>query len=331
MFKLEWKRLSLTLMLLAISSGVWAQSPQRVPRIGVVAPLSPPPSPSPDVDGFRRGLKELGYVEGQSIIVEYRWGLGRPDKAVQLAVELAKLDLDALVVAGPISAAAANRASSRTPVVFAASGVDPVSIGLVASLARPGGNITGLAMMATELAEKRLELMRDTVPGLSRIGVLIPPADPRAIDPLLKGTEAAARAAGIQTYPFRVQVADDLDKAFKTAARERVGAMIALQNPFFANENARIAMLALKHHIPTMSGEPSFAEAGGLMTYGPSIPDLWRRAAVYVDKILKGTSPAVLPIEQPTKFDLVINLKTAGLLGMNIPESVLMRADQIIR
>ena len=310
---------------------VGAQPSQRIPRVGVVSPLSPPPSPSPDTDGFRQGLRELGYVEGQNVLVEYRWGLGRPEQSVAHAVEFARSEVDVIVVPGQISAAAAKAVTTRIPIVMAAAAIDPVRAGLAVSLGRPGGNVTGLILLSQELTAKRLELLKDAIPGLSRLGVLLPPGEMSNIEPLLKPTEAAAQAMGMQVYTFRVQGAGDLDVAFLAAANQRVDAILALQSPFYHVERARIAALGLRHRIPVMSAEPGGAEAGALMTYGASIPDLWRRAAIYVDKILKGTSPALLPIEQPTRFDLVLNLKTARALGLSIPESVLVRCDKVIR
>ncbi len=310
---------------------VGAQPNQKIPRVGVVSPLSPPPSPSPDIDGFRRGLRELGYVEGQNVVVEYRWGLGRPEQAVAHAVDFARSEVDVIVVPGQISAAAAKAVTTRIPIVMAAAGIDPVRAGLAASLRRPGGNVTGLILLSQELTSKRIEILKDAIPGLSRLGVLLPPGEMSNIEPLLKPTEAAAQAMGMQLYTFRVQTAADLDAAFLAAAKQRVGAILALQSPYFHVERAHIAALGLRHHIPVMSAEPDFAEAGGFMTYGASIPDLWRRATIYVDKILKGASAASLPIEQPTRFDLVLNLKTARALGLSIPESVVIRCDKIIR
>ena len=247
------------------------------------------------------------------------------------AVGFARSEVDVIVVPGQISAAAAKAVTTRIPIVMAAAGIDPVGAGLAVSLARPGGNVTGLITLSQELTAKRLELLKDAIPGLSRLGVLLPPGEMSDIEPLLKPTEAAAQAMGMQVYTFRVQAAGDLDAAFLAAANQRVGAILALQSPFFHVEKARIAALGLIHRIPVMSAEPGGAEAGAFMTYGASIPDLWRRAAIYVDKILKGASPASLPIEQPTRFDLVLNLKTARALGLSIPESVVARCDKVIR
>ena len=310
-----------------------AQLRHNVPRIGVVAPTSPPPSPSPDIDGFRHGLRELGYVEGQTIIVEYRWAAGRPDRWAPLIAELAGLGVDVVVVAGTGVAAAAKGVTSRIPIVMATGGADPVAAGLAESLARPGGNVTGLSMMVVELSAKRVELLKAAIPGLSRIAVLVPPGNPGGYDQYdlpLKEMEAAARAVGVQIHPVRVAGSAGLDAAFRAATKERAGAVITMQSPFFGNEVVRIARLALQHRLASIAGEPGFTDAGGLITYGPSIPDLWRRAALYVDKILKGAAAAQLPIEQPTKFELAINLKTAKALGLAIPPSMLLRADRII-
>ena len=324
---------ALVFVLLAAISIAAAQPAQKVPRIGVLAPLSPPPAPSADIEGFRQGLRELGYVEGQTIIVEYRWAEGRYDRWPELAGEMARLGVDVIVVAGTGPAVATKQVTSRIPIVMATAGADPVGARLVASLARPGGNVTGLSLMVSELSAKRVELLKEAMPSLARIAVLVPPGRLGGYDQYevqMKQVEAGARAAGVQIHPVRVADAADLDASFRAAVKERAGAVITLQSPFFANENARLAKLALKYQLPVMSGEPGFAEAGGLMTYGPSIPDLWRRAAFYVDKILKGTAPAVLPIEQPTKFELAINRKTARALNVTIPQSFLLRADRII-
>jgi putative ABC transport system substrate-binding protein len=273
----------------------------------------------------------LGYLEGQNVLVHYRYGLGRPELNVAHAVDFARSDVDVIVVPGQVSAAAAKAVTTQIPIVMTAAGIDPVRAGLAVSLARPGGNVTGLTLLTQELTSKRLELLKDAIPGLSRLGVLLPPGEMSNIEPLLKPTEEAAQAMGMQVYTFRIQGAADLDAAFLAAANQRMGAILALQGPFFYVERARIAALGLRHRIPVMAAEPGLAEAGGLMTYGPNIPDLWRRAAIYVDKILKGTPPASLPIEQPTRFDLVLNLRTARALGLSIPESVVIRSDKVIR
>jgi putative ABC transport system substrate-binding protein len=276
-------------------------------------------------------LRELGYLEGQNILVDYRWGFGQPDRAAGHAADFARSGVEVIVVPGQISAAAAKAVTARIPIVMASGSIDPVDAGLAASLARPGGNVTGLILLSQELTSKRLELLKEIIPGLSWVGVLLPPGDLPNIEPLLRPTEVAARAMGMRIHAFRIHTAKDLDTAFQEASDRRVGAIVALQSPFFADHNVRIAQLALKHRVPVIAAEPGFTEAGGLMTYGPSIPDLWRRAATYVDKILKGTSPAILPIEQPTKFDLALNLKTARALGLSIPESVILRADSVTR
>jgi putative ABC transport system substrate-binding protein len=307
-----------------------AQQTRRVPRIAVIGPLSPPPAPSPDVEALRQGLRALGYVEGENLIIEYRWAAGRLDRMAELTAEAVGLSPDVIVVSGASWAVAARKATSTIPIVMTTGGSDPVASGVAASLARPGGNVTGHTMMTSDVSVKRVELLKDTVTGVSRIAICVPPRAPRGVGLLVSQMEEAARVVGLQTHTAYVKSSADLEGAFREAVRERAGAAILVQSPFFANELARTVDLALKYRMPTMAGEPGYAEAGGLMSYGPSIPELWRQAATYVDKILKGAKPADLPIQQPTKFDLVINLKTAKALGLTIPPSLLARADQVI-
>jgi putative ABC transport system substrate-binding protein len=281
----------------------------------------------------RELLKELGYLEGRNIAFELRWSEGDTTRWPALVAELIRMPVD-LIVAPTTGAAVVARKATRTiPIVSASAGM-LVEEGLVESLARPGGNVTGLTGLAAETASKRLELLRDAVPNLVRVAVLTSPYNPPSLgDRLLKETAAGARVLGIQIQVLRIVSSAELDDAFKAAVRERAGAVDVLPNPFFRVHAARVAELGLRYRLPTMNGDPTFdfVEAGGLMSHGPSVTELWRRAATYVDKILKGAKPADLPIEQPTTFDLAINLRTAQSLGLNIPESLRLRASKLIK
>ncbi len=310
-----------------------AQQARKVHRIGIL--LSGPAEQQPIravLDAFRQGLRELGYVEGQNIVIEYRSTQGRVERFLDLAAELGRLKVD-LILAGPTPAAsAAKQATSTIPIVAAAMG-DPVEDGLVASLARPGGNITGLTYLGPELVAKRLQLLKEAVPGVSRVATLWHPGayGERTMRGMLKETEVAARALGVQLQLVEVRGPNDFDKAFSAMTRERAGALIQLPSTMFFVEHRRIVDLAAKSRLPAIYETREYVEAGGLMAYGANIPDLFRRAAVYVDKILKGAKPADLPVEQPTKFELVINMKTAKALGLTIPQSMFIRADEVIQ
>jgi len=313
---------------LAAPFAATAQRLAKTPRIGVIGPLAPPPAPSPDVDGFRQGLRELGYAEGQNISVEYRWLAGRTDRVPEFVAELTQLPVEVIVLANDSWVLAAK--PTTTPIVMAAA-LDPVRTGVAASLARPGGNVTGLSMLTAEVSAKRVELIREAVPGLTTLAVFVGPQSAlRGRERLMLETEAAARQLGLRVVPISVKSAADIEAAYRTAKQERAGAILTLQDPFFSTNGMQMAELAVKNGLATMAGEPNAVEVGCLMRYGANIPELWRRAAVYVDKILKGAKPADLPIEQPTKFELVINLKTAKTLGLTIPPSLLQRADQVI-
>jgi putative ABC transport system substrate-binding protein len=304
-----------------------AQPLTSIPRIGVLAPLAPPPALSPDIDGFRRGLAELGYVEGQNIKVEYRWEAGRRERIRELVAELVRLPVNVLVLASETRVHAAKDLIRATPVVLSTA-TDPVAAGLAASLARPSGNTTGFSMFTLELASKRTELLKELLPQASKVAVF---RGPRAGEAQLRETTAALQQQGMQVVPVHLQDASELQAGFQRAKRAGAAAVITLQDPFFATLNAQIAELGLKHRLPIMTGEPGAVEAGILMRYGPNIPDLWRRAAGYVDKILKGTPPGQLPIERAAKFDLAINMTTAKALGLNIPPSLWLRAEQVIQ
>jgi putative tryptophan/tyrosine transport system substrate-binding protein len=298
-----------------------AQQADKVARIGVLAVSAA--AFSPRIEAFRRGLREHGYVEGKNIVFEYRYAEGKLDRLPDLAVELVALKVDVIVTASPPSVRAAKRATSTIPIVFAAVG-DPVATGLVKSLARPGGNVTGLSILGPELDGKRLELLKEAVTKTSRVAVLFGPESPR------KELEIAAQALGIQLVLLPVRELGDFEPAFETARKESVHALLTSPSPLLNTVRERIVELAAKNRLPAMYGSSEFVEAGGLMSYAPSYVYLFRRAAIYVDKILRGAKPADLPVEQATKFELVINLKTAKALGLTIPPSLLARADQVI-
>jgi putative ABC transport system substrate-binding protein len=317
----------LAIALLGSRFAAHAQSP-KVAKIGILHLLGPTDSPS--VPAFRQRLHELGYVEGRNLVVEYRWPYQQAERLPALAAELVGAKVDVIVAADPSAAVAAKQATTEIPIVVAVLAVDPVAAGLVTSLARPGGNLTGLSLLAPEMTGKRLELFSEAVPGLRRVAVLWNPGA-IAHAALLRETEEAARRLNVAVVRVPAKGSQDIDAAFQTAAKGRVGGVTVLQAAEFARIRARIAELGLKYRLPTISGEPEFVEAGGLMTYGPSIVDLWRQAANYVDRILKGAKPAELPIEQPTKFVLAVNVKTAKALGITIPPALLQRADQVVQ
>lgn len=301
-----------------------AQQPKKVPRIGYLAITSPG---SYD-EAFRQGLRELGYVEGGSIVIEYRYAEGKIERLFDLAVELVRLKVDVLVAAGGAPAAlAAKRATTTVPIVIA-SVADPVALGLVASLAQPGGNVTGLSLLGPDTAGKRLEILKEVVPALSRVAVLWNPANP-GNTLILEEARVAARALGVKVQSLEARGPEDFQTAFKAA--RGAGGILPLGDPGHVLHRAAIIGLAGRYRLPAMYPFRQFVEDGGLMYYGASLDDLYRRAATYVDKILKGRKPADLPVEQPTKFELVINLKTAKQIGLTIPPNVLARADRVIR
>jgi putative ABC transport system substrate-binding protein len=303
-----------------------ARAAAKIPRIGLLR-TNARDAPDPATDGLRQGLQELGYVEGQSIQLESRWAEGRPDRLPVLAAQLVALDVDVIVTGGEQAIWAARQATTTIPIVMGASN-DPVGAGLVASLGRPGGNVTGMSILSGELSRKRLELLKEMLPRVSRVAVLSNPAFPgTALD--LRQTRDAAQALGLTLENVEVRRAADLETAV-TAARQRAEAVIPLADPFFTAHRARIVDLTARHRLPGMYYWREFAEAGGLMAYGPNLLDLYRRAATHVDRILKGARPADLPVEQPTTFQLTVNFKTARALGLTIPSSLLARADQVI-
>ena len=307
-----------------------AQQSAKVPRIGWLSIASPTPAVSHLMEAFRQGLRELGYVEGQNIAVEYRFAEGRPERLPEFAAQLVALKVDIIVTPNPAGTQAAREATRTIPIVML--GVaDPVGSGLVASLARPGGNITGLTATASPVIYgKHLELLKETVPRVSRVAVLRNPTNPDAAQ-MSREVGGAARALGVQLQVLDVRAPNELDSAFARMTRDRAGALLIMGDTMFTLHREQIAVLATKNRLPAIFVAREFAEAGGLMAYGRSLPYDFRRAATYVDKILKGAKPADIPVEQPTKFELVINMKTAKSLGLKIPQSVLIRADEVIQ
>jgi ABC-type uncharacterized transport system substrate-binding protein len=315
------------LSLLVAPLAAQAQQPAKVYRIGclpggLLAPRAH------QWDAFRQALRELGWVEGQNIILEFRPPAREGDPYDDLAAELVRLKVDIIVATSTRAVRATKQATSTIPIVMSPSG-DPVGEGLVASLAQPGGNVTGTSTMVSDRSGKHLEIIREIVPGASRMAVLwAPPVN----EPGFRAVEAAARELGVEILELQVAQAGDFDHAFETASRDRAEAMIVLGgNPLFFGLRAQIADLALHHRLPAIYDLPSYAHSGGLVAYGPSDTEYYRRAAVYVDKILKGAKPADLPVEQPTTFELVINLKTAQALGLTIPPTLLFQATEVIR
>jgi putative ABC transport system substrate-binding protein len=291
---------------------------------------------SPDTEvslaAFRQGLIESGYAEGQSVTVHYRWAEGNPERFPALAAELVMLKVHVILTAGgTLAAIAAKRATATIPIVFTAVG-DPVEEGLVASLARPGGNVTGFSVTLPDLIGKFLELLKEAVPGASRVALLLKPdAMPdRAREVRLKEADASARALGVKLLVFEAREREDFSAVFSDMSKARADALVVWPTPLFQLERRRLSDLAAEHRLPAVFPFKNYVEAGGLMSYGPNPPDLSRRAAIYIGKILKGTKPSDLPVEQPTKFELVINLKTANALGIVFPPSLLARADEVI-
>ena len=305
-----------------------AQQPTKLPRIGyiVLSPMSE--TPSPERAAFLTGLRELGWIEGKTIAIEYRSAKWNVELLEDLAEDLVRMKVDVIVTAGggaPLRAA--KQATSTIPIVMARS-VDPVAEGLVATLARPGGNVTGVSFMIPELGSKRLELLKEVAPRVTRLAVLWNPATGSDLE--LRATRAAASKLGVTLKLMDVRNADDLMRVFATLEKERPDALTMFFDELTTGYRELVGDFAKKHRLPTVFGAKEFAEAGGLMSYAPNVPEAFRRAASYVDKILKGAKPGDLPIEQPTKFELVVNVKTARALGLTIPPSLLLRADQVI-
>jgi ABC-type uncharacterized transport system substrate-binding protein len=323
--------LTLALTIFAAPLTAEAQQPTKVYRIGLLSGLSPSSAPNSRVEAFRQGLRELGYVEGQNLVIEARYAEGRAERLPDLAAELVRLPVEVIVAAALEPIRAAQHATRTIPIVMAAS-PDPVGNGFVASLAHPGGNITGLATLAEELPGKRLELLKEIVPSSARIAVLANPSDP-TYAPKMHNLTGAAQALGLHLHIVEVRQADELDTAFAALPQARADALLVVEDGVVISSSlsGRMVDLAATSRLPAMYSGKFFVEAGGLMSYGASTPDIWRRAATYVDKILKGAKPADLPIEQPIKFEFVINLKTAQALGLTIPPTLLIQADEVMR
>ena len=326
---LKWLALSVIACVFVAAAGVAeAQQSKRVPRIGYLAAATAD-AQTARTEAFRQGLRQLGYVEGKNITIEYRHAEGKPDRLPDLAAELVRLNVDIIVAQNNTVAHAALNVTKIIPIVRA-SGADPVAAGLVSSLGRPGGNVTGLTNLTTDLGVKRLELLKEILPRLARVAVLPSPGGRRQE---LKEMQAAAPSLQIQLQILEIPVADDLPKAFEGATKAGAGALAVTSDPtgLFISSRKQIVELAAKNRLPAIFTSSSWVGAGGLMSYAADSLEHYRRAAVYVDKILKGTKPADLPIEQPTKFEFVINLKTAKQIGLTIPPNVLVRADRVIR
>ena len=304
--------------------GITRAQPAAVWRIGVLASA---PTDSPLIEAFRQGMRELGYVEGQNVKFEYRFAAGQNNLLPGYAADLVRSKVDLIVTDGNAAVHAAKDATTTIPIVMGTSG-DPISSGAVKTLSHPGGNVTGLTLLGVELAGKKLEYISAAVPGLSTVAFLINPTNPQSV-PLRIETEAKARSRDLRLVSISAANPRELDQAFDEAARARVGAMVTMPDAMFWNSRQQLVDLSARRRLPTIYAEREFVEAGGLMSYGPSVPKNFRRAAVYVDKILKGAKPADLPVEQPTSVDLVINVKTAKALGLTIPQSLLLRADLV--
>ena len=308
-----------------------AQQPKKVTRIGYLSSQDPAYE-SARAEGIRLALRDLGYVEGKNIAIDYRYSEGKTDWAPELAAELARLKVDIIVVAGGIHwIAAAKNATKTIPVVMAGIGNDPVEAGLIESLARPGGNVTGLTNLAGKLAGKRLELLKEAVPKLARVAVLYEPATPANVVEVKEDLPSAARAMKLTVQPWEVRAADGFEKVFAVLSKERPDGLYVAGSPLTNANQKQIAGFALKSRLPSVYTERGAVDAGGLMYYGADLADSYRRVAYYVDRILKGTKPADLPVEQPTKFELVINLKTAKQIGVTIPPQLLARASRLIK
>jgi ABC-type uncharacterized transport system substrate-binding protein len=316
-------------LILAIIHIAEAQQSAKVPRIGFLSAVSSASIPRNRITAFQQGLRELGYFEGKNIIIEYRFADGKQDRLKEIVAELLRLKVAVIVTGGPTATRPAKEATSTTPIVMGFDN-DPVGSGFVASLARPGNNITGLSTLHPEISGKQLELLKEIVPKLSRVGVLgnwTQPGNKQA----LRELKAAGQALGLQLQYLEIQTSDDIDVVFREATKGRAEAILVLASPVIIYQQAYFIDLANKNRLPAVYSQPEFVDAGGLFSYTASFSDLFRRAATYVDKILKGAKPADLPVEQPVKFELVINLKAAKQIGVTIPPNVLARADKVIK
>ena len=317
----------LALLLLATPLGAEVQQAGKVVRIGFLHSQSRTPPVEPVLTAFRNGLRDLGWVEGHNLLIEWRWAEGRTERLPALAAELVRLNVDVLVTSAAPPALAAKRATTTIPIVSVYT-LDPVVLGLVASLARPGGNITGLSAMSLEYTAKLLEMLKEVLPRASRVAVLGDPVNPSyAI--YWRELDVAARRLGLTLQSAEVRRLEDFDTAFSAMTKSAPDALLVMHQPLFFVHQKRIVDLVAKSRLPAVYGSREYAEIGGLMAYGANLPEIFRRTATYVDKILRGAKPADLPVEQPSKFELVINVKTAKALGVTIPPSLLLRADQV--
>jgi ABC-type uncharacterized transport system substrate-binding protein len=323
--KVQFFGLLVGAVLLVLSSSSEAEQSVKIPRIGIVFIGS---RNQPNLEPFKQGLREHGYVEGKNIVIEYRYADGQFDRVPALVDELLRLKVDLIVTTSSISARAARKATRTVPIVMTTG--SPVEQGLADSLAKPGGNVTGLTVMAVELTGKRVEILKETLPKAVRVAVLWAPGQMEAVRGF-KETQEAARGFSLRLESFELRNPQDLRIQFGEISKARPNALVVILDPLVTLHSRQIVDLALKHHLPGMYPTRQFAEEGGLMAYGPVIADLYRRAATYVHKILKGAKPADLPVEQPTKFELIINLKTAKQIGLAIPPNVLARADKVIK
>jgi len=319
-------RFLVVLIVVALSVSAEAQPATKIPRIGVLLAGG---GEGPGLKALRQGLRDLGYIEGKNITIEYRFTKGNLKEISDLAADLVHKKVDVIITSGTDLARAIQQVTTTIPIVLVVTG-DPVGTGLVASLARPGGNITGFSIMSPELSGKRLELLKEAVPKIERVGVLW---DVLVSDNTLdfKTTQLAARAFGLKLQSLEVRGTEDLEGAFLVAVKQRLHALVVIGGGIISLNRKRILAFEAENRLPAMHEALSFAEAGGLMAYGVNVPDLFQRAATYVDKILKGAKPADLPVEQPTKFEFIINLKTANQIGLTIPPNVLVRADKVIK
>lgn len=316
---------ALVVLLMMCGVRAEAQQPEKIPRLGI---LFIGGRDQPHLESFKQGLRERGYVEGKNIALEYRYAEGKFDRLSRLAAELVRDKVDIIVTTASISAQAARKATETIPIVMTSG--NPLETGLAASLAKPGGNVTGLSVMLSDLSGKRLELLNETLPRLNRVAVLWRARENEA-ELGFKETRGAAKAFSLRLHSLEINTADDFDRSFAEMTKARDQALVVILSPFTTLHSRQIVELALKHRLPGIYATKQFVEEGGLMAYGPLIGDLYRRAAAYVDKILKGAKPADLPVEQPMKFEFIVNLKTAKQIGLTIPPNVLVRADRVIR
>jgi putative ABC transport system substrate-binding protein len=320
---------SIALSVLAVPLTAGGQPQQKMPRVGYLSPGSSSDSVRlRRFEAFRQGLRDLGYVERENIAIESRWAEGKYDRYPALAADLVRLKVDVIVAVGGGATQATQQTTRTIPIVMSVV-IDPVGSGLVTSLAHPGGNVTGISLMAPDLVGKQLELLREVVPKVSRVAILWNPDNPGSA-PQLRQAEAAARALGVRLQLLEARNPREIDTAFVAMTRERAGALLIFADAVFTNQVRQMAELAAKRRLPSLYATGEYAQAGGRMTYSANLLDLERRAATFVDKILKGAKPADLPVEQPTKFELLINMRAARTLGLTIPPSILIRADHVI-